>query len=331
MKRFDQLTELGKKRRLYKVVQLALQQYDLTIISIRYYTEATNILYLLKDNNGFLYACKIFEESSSKIEDNKAEAYFINQVDKLTSLNIPSIIPNNDGSDISIVNSDLFKQPIRIAIYKWLRGIDFDGHETPKRFFQLGQIMATMHEVTKKLKLPLGISPKKWDSIFYFRNEKPIFHTEQYKKYYKDEISFLQKTITYSDEKLLEFYKNTPPQLVHGDMNPWNIMLYKNQLRIVDFEDVILAYPVHDVAIFLYYYKYDQKFDYIKVKEQFFSGYKSITRTADFSQFDIDFLINARQLNFLNYILEVSDKPTEYINNNIPRVKEFIKQYNINI
>lgn len=328
MKQYSELTKLGKIRRLRKVVLLALEKYDIDVNKFEYLTEATNIFFKLTDKNGIRFAIKIFQEESSKIEDNLAEVYFIKQVQKNSDIIVPNVVKSKDNEYIISIDSKYTDITKRIAIYEWIEGYDLDGHESNERFYQLGQMCAKLHNATKSLTLPNNIHPKKWDKVFYYRDEKPVYKEKKYQQFLNDNYhKVMDFIIPYLNNKLNEFYDNVQPQLIHADLNPFNVKILKDEMRIIDFEEAMYGTPLQDFSIMLFYYRYDKNFNYEEVKKYFFDGYSSINQLPIFSEYDIELFINARTANFLNYALLIFDNPTEYVNRNIPRVEAFIEKY----
>jgi hypothetical protein len=58
-----------------------------------------------------------------------------------------------------------------------------------------------------------------------------------------------------------------------------------------------------------------------------FEGYSSFKKLPDFSEYELELLIAARRVNFLNYVLLVDDEPKEYIQTSIARIQGFIEKY----
>jgi Ser/Thr protein kinase RdoA (MazF antagonist) len=129
MKKFNELTELGKKRRMHEVAAKALEQYDIDVKSISYITEETNIFYKVVDTSGRKYALKIFQEESSKIEDNLAEVFLLEQVAKNSDITVPEIYRARDGSGVVWVDHKGFDLKKRVAVFDWLDGREIDGRE----------------------------------------------------------------------------------------------------------------------------------------------------------------------------------------------------------
>lgn len=316
------------------VAKLAIDRYDFKLKDLYFLAEETNILYKLTDTKGNTFLMKIFQENSSTLEDNHLEVYLMNLVSKRGGISIPSILPAADGSEIQEIKIDEGRSPVRVAIYSWLEGEDLDGNENEDRFIQLGELTARLHVATYGEKVPETFSPKRWDNVFYYKEDKMVYKQSEYQRYLSKEYHEVMDTIIpYLNSRLSEYYQMNERdlQLIHSDLNPWNVLVNGNEMHIIDFEDTLLGLPLHDIAILLYYYRFEEKFKYDNVKQLFFKGYEKIRPLPEFTEFDLDLLMTARRVNFLNYILLVSEDPSNFIEKNLLRVKEFIYKYKLSI
>lgn len=328
MKPYDQLTPGGKKRRLRKVVQLALEKYNIDFDYFEYMTEETSIFYKVFSKSGEKYALKIFQDASSTMEDNLCELFLIDTIAQKTDLKIPEVVKTKDKEGIVLIESVYTPTPKRITLYKWLEGIEADENETDDYFFKLGQMTAKLHEATKDVVVPSHLKPKRWDQVFYYRGEEAVYKEEKYQNFIDETFhETMDFVIPFLNDELKKYYKDNETQLIHGDLNPFNVMIDGDDLNLLDFEEAMDCLPVHDLGILLYYYRFDDNFDYEKVKRLVFDGYKTIRPLPDFTEYDIELLIIARRVNFLNYVLTFEEVPVDFIKVNIPRVREFLKKY----
>lgn len=326
MKDFDELTRLGRIRRSRKIVELALKMYNIDIRKLTFLTEDTNIFFKIVDSNEKKYAVKIYEELSSDINDSLTEMYMINLISEQTDIKVPSIVKNNSGDDITLVTSEYSKIQKRIAVYTWLDGKDLDGIETTARLEQLGGLVATMHKTSMQNSLPKDLKPKRHNKVLYYAGDDYFYRYDKHKHKVNDKyVEVMDYIIPYLDGKLEEIYKEQTPMLIHGDLNPYNVKVFKDEMRILDFEDAMYAMPVHDIAIILFYYRYSDKYEVYK--KALFNGYEKIMPLSGVSDEMIEMLIAARRVNFLNYILEINEKPQKYIETNLKRIEDYINKY----
>jgi Ser/Thr protein kinase RdoA (MazF antagonist) len=314
----------------YKNVALkALLAYDLEVSEVSFMCEETNVFFKVKTVSDELYALKIFQEASSKISDNLAEVFFIDVVKDKTDLNVPTVIKTKHDKEIVLVEDEEGKEK-RIALYEWLDGVEIDENETLETFYDIGKITATLHLGTKGVTYPTNITPKRWDKVFYYIGEEAEYMNDEYQKYVDERyIKVMDKIIPYLDKSLSALYDGQETQLIHGDLNPFNIMKNDEEYQIIDFEEAFDALPVHDLAIHFFYYEFDDRFEFEEVIREFMKGYHEIIPVTDFQFPEIEMLMTARRVNFLNYCLTVMEDPSKYIEKNIPRVEAFMEKYDI--
>lgn len=332
MKKYDELTAHGKKLRLRKIIEIGLQSYELDIKSFRFFEEATNMLYKLVDVNGTNYMLKVFDDVNSTLEDNWVEVFMIDACRDLASVPVPNVLAAKNGDEIISITSKYSEEAKRMIIYQWVDGHEFDEHETDEGFIALGNSMAVLHEATEKLSVPEHIKPKVFNKVYYFKDEKAVYKEDQYQKFLSPEYhEMMDKLVPFVDQELSKLYNKPGVQLIHGDINPWNILVDQGNIQIIDFEDTSLGYPIQDLGITLFYYRFDDNFDYEKVKKLLFEGYKQVRPLPDFTDFELEVIMMARRLNFMNYILLVSDDPKNYIETNVKRIYKVLDKIKVDI
>jgi Ser/Thr protein kinase RdoA (MazF antagonist) len=307
----------------------SLESYDVNPTSIDFFVEETNVFYKVqcKDETFML---KIFEEASSDINDNLAEVYFINQVASKTDIEVPTVLPNKYGKEITLVLDEQSEKTRRTALYTFLEGEPLYQNETPYWFEKLGETTAKLHNLSESLELPSSLHPKRWDKVFYYHDEVAVYNDPKYDTYFTTEDRvLLDWFIQYLDERLKELYIGSTTFIIHGDLNPWNVFIHEDAIRLIDFEEAMDATALHDLAILLFYYRYDTNFNYNDVKTSLFKGYERVRKLPDFTDFEIDLLIMARTANFINYVLLIWEDPKDYISSRLDRIRDFITTYNI--
>ncbi|MEI5905525.1 phosphotransferase [Bacillus spongiae] len=331
---YEQNSPLSKKEALQKVAELSAERYHLQVKQLEFLSDETNFLYKVIDSFGDVYALKIFEEEYSSLEDNLTEIFFMDIVNKTNHISAPRMIPGKDGEKLQVISSDYTSTPKYVSVYSWLDGEELEGNENDKRLVQLGELTAHLHNATYGISVPTELTPKMWNEVFYFKGEQAIYKQEEFQKHLSKEYhQIMDSIIPYLNNKLSSFYKNNIEdiQLIHGDLNPFNIKVQDEQMHIIDFADSMLGLPIHDLSIMLYYYKYNESLKFDEVKKLYFEGYRKIRDLPEVTDYELDLFMTARRVSFLNYILEVSEDPTNFIERNISRVKDFLKKYNIKL
>ncbi|MDP5276776.1 phosphotransferase enzyme family protein [Chengkuizengella axinellae] len=326
--------ETEQRKELDQIAELAADRYDLQIADMSYFTEETNTFYKITDVNGKSYALKIFQEESSTLEDNQVEIYFVNLVSQSDNISIPSIVSAKDGSQIQTIHSKYASTPKRVVLYTWVNGEDLDENENDQRFIKLGELTAQLHNATYRASIPTELSPRMWNKVFYYKGEEAVYKHKKHQKFLSSEFhDLMDHIIPYLNEKLSSYYENNinEVQLIHADLNPWNVRVDGEDMHILDFDDVMLGLPIHDFSNMLYYYRYNDNFDYHQIKKLFLQGYEKVRELPHFTEFDLELLMTGRRVNFMNYNILVNEDPKPFIETSIPRVKDFLKKYEIHL
>lgn len=313
------------------IATLAVANYNFKLQEIKFLAEETNILYKLTDDKGNPFILKIYQEDSCSLENILMEVYMMELVSQKGEVSVPFIMTAKDGSKIQEIKIDEDSEPKQVVVYSWLEGKELDGNENEERFVQLGELTAKLHNATYGATVPKTFSPKRWDSVFYYHQENVVYKDSKYQHFLTKEYhDIMDKIIPYLNHQLSSYYQKNEEnlQLIHSDLNPWNILVHEKAMHVIDFGDILLGLPQHDIAILLYYYRYEEEFNYKEVQQLFFKGYERVRPLPMFEEFDLELLMTARRVNFLNYILTVSEDPSNFIEKSLLRVKEFINTYN---
>lgn len=315
-----------EQEKFTNIAESALKKhYDGSFVSVKFFTKETSVIYQVRDSNCRKFALKIYEENYGHADDNLIELLVLEAIEEKGTVNTVRFIKNKDGQRVTIYQDESGTKH-RITLSTWLQGVDFKDNESEEYFFKLGQLLAELHTITKDITIPAGVKAKKWDEVFYFRDETAVYHDAKYDAIVNPEFKALMDTaIPLLNHKLKEIYHAETPQLLHGDLNPWNIKIHNKQLSVLDFEDAILGHPIHDIAILLFYYTKNKHFKCKFVKKYVLKGYTSINDVPYPPDDDIEWLMMARQVNFLNYILTLEGDHIAYIQEGLTKLKTFLK------
>ena len=101
--------------------------------------------------------------------------------------------------------------------------------------------------------------------------------------------------------------------------------MFEQGLYAFDFEDIMIGYPIQDIAIALYYVN-DQT-DYFKIRDAFEKGYASVLKYPETYDGEIEAFFIGRMLMFANYIIKLEDETDEDIEKRLARYESQISDY----
>ena len=112
-------------------------------------------------------------------------------------------------------------------------------------------------------------------------------------------------------------------QLLHGDLHDGNVLINGRQLSVFDFEDLMVGFPEHDLAVALYgpYYNRD---DLSAVVAAMRKGYERVAPWPIGDIEDLRPLFAARALGLVNFCLTMGDQLSNYVAILTDRVADFL-------
>ncbi len=328
MKPFHELTNRGKLRRLRTLVTDVLPAYDLEVKKVRFFTKETNTMFQVATEAGERYVMRIYSDEETTLRENDAEMFWLDAIIRDTDIKVCEPVRRRDGGYISVACVDGVPEERRCVLFKWVPGRPLAENLTPYGYYQLGQTLAKLHDHAQRLNpLPASIQPKQWDKVFYYPDEPVIYNTAPYRQYFPPErIALLDEVILRADSLFQQLYADSDGKmLIHGDLHFWNVHVYRGELYMIDFEDVMLGYPIQDVAVTLSYGR--DRPDYDDLRTAFREGYSSLRIWPGKGDSEIELLFAARTAMFINYVARVDPKPQSFIETRCERLKDYLRDF----
>jgi Ser/Thr protein kinase RdoA (MazF antagonist) len=325
VKPYTELSQRGQLRRLRGLALKALLDYDLDIQWVRFLTIATNTMFHLRTESGDRYVLRIYSDEETTLVENQAEMFWLQALKRDTGLKVSEPVPRRDGGMITTIKVPGVPVEKRCVLFKWVPGRALGNHLNPQNYWKLGQTIAGLHNHAESLRpLPLGIKPKRWDKVFYYPDEPVIYNIQEYRHLFPpDRIDLLNRVIERATEVFEALFANPNEQImIHGDIHYWNVHVYQGELYMIDFEDIMLGYPIQDLAITLYYGR-DRK-DYEALRTALQAGYASLRTWPESGNGQIETLMAARSVNFINYVARIDPSPQVYLQQRCQELERYL-------
>jgi Ser/Thr protein kinase RdoA (MazF antagonist) len=328
MKPFQELTRLGKIRRLRKVVLKALEAYDLQIAWVKFLTIATNTMFQIRSSDGEKFVLRIYSDEETTLKENQAEMFWLDALKRDTVLKVSEPISRRDGKYITIVSVPGVPDDRRCVLFKWVPGRPLESQLNSENYFKFGRALAKLHNHAYSLNpLPSHIQPKKWDKVFYYPDEPVVYHTPEYGHLFPPErIEFMERVIEQAEGLFAKLFADPNEQiLIYGDLHYWNVHVHRGELYVIDFEDINLGYPVQDVAVTLSYGQ--QRDGFHEWRTAFKEGYCSVRAWPGENEKTIATLDAARTVMFVNYVARIDPSPQAYIEEQSEALAQFLEKF----
>jgi Ser/Thr protein kinase RdoA (MazF antagonist) len=271
---------------------------------------------------------RIYSDEETTLRENQAEMFWLGALIRDTDIKVTEPVARRDGDYITIASAPGVPGERRCVLFKWIPGRTLENYLNPSNYYKYGQVLAKLHNHASTLKpLPAHINPKKWNKVFYYPDEPVVYNEPAYAHLFPNErIEILEEVIQRANQVFEELFADLDTQiLLHGDLHFWNVHLYRGDLYVIDFEDILLGYPVQDVAVTLSYGR--RRDGYQAWKAAFKQGYTSIRPWPSENERIMETLIAARSVMFINYVARISSSPGEYIDGRCKDLEKYIKTY----
>jgi Ser/Thr protein kinase RdoA (MazF antagonist) len=328
MKPYPELTRKGKIRRLRRLAVKVLKDYDLNVKWIKFLTIDTNTMFKVQSVAGDNFVLRIYSDEETTLRENQTEIFWLKALINDTDLKVSEPVPRKDGEYISLTSLPGVPGEKRCVLFKWIPGRALEKTLNAKNYYKLGETMAKLHDHAETLNpLPQFVQPKKWDKAFYYPDEPVIYNTAAYQHLFPPaRVDLIDQVIVIADAEFKRLYSREQGQIIiHGDLHYWNVHVYRGELFILDFEDVMLGYPQQDIAITFYYGR--QREDYLALREALTQGYTSLRTWPVERDGQLETLMAARSVNFINYVARIDPEPQEYIKERCGELMKFLAAY----
>jgi Ser/Thr protein kinase RdoA (MazF antagonist) len=300
MKNYWQLTQRGQARRLRKLVDKALLNYDLEIRSIRLVTKAFNGIFRLDATDGQKYALRVALPSNGhSVEHITSEMQFLNALSQAEDFSTPIPIPTKSGAWVTTVSDDGVPEARHCVICSWVDGVDLIKHISPPNWEKFGRLCARLHQVAATFRPPATFSIYTYDKIFPFEGEFILLDDKNRKFLTAEEFELLKMAVDKVQAEIEQLHSNKSAiRVTHGDLHHWNVQIARGKLGLIDFEDLIWAHPIQDIGTTLFYNRFAENYEALFAA--FKRGYTTIAPFPETYEGQVETHILARRLCVLN-------------------------------
>ncbi len=318
-KRWEQLTEAGKFRRLRPLALAALRHYDLEPLRLRLVGGFTNAIFRVDTADGPL-ALRIDYLQEHPDESAEVEAAWLDALANDTDLDVVRLVHARSGEPFVREEAVGVPGARRCTLFEWIPGRPLEDHMTPTQYRRLGSLSARLHLHGATFQPPRR--PMAMDTVFYWPTDPIVYRLPEHAHHFTgDRLELLERTIAAVEPA----YARLDPggaQIIHADLHMWNVHVYRNRMIALDFEDVAWGHPVQDVAITLFYGRSDPR--YPALRAAFEEGYRTVAPWPVEYPGQLEQFMAARTVMFINFVLNMDDGPTDFFDHAFERLRSFL-------
>ncbi|MEM7113480.1 MAG: phosphotransferase [Chloroflexota bacterium] len=329
MNPFNELTRLGKVRRLRPLAKEALTHYDIDIKQLRLLATDTNVLFRVDTHDKRSYVLRLTSPAEHRISEIEAEIMWLRALHEETDIGVSQPIKGKNGRFIQTLTAPGVPKPRYCVLFTWIPGVLLDDVMTPENYYKLGVVAAKLHQHAASFQPPSSFQPMRWDKVFYWPTEPYQLDEPKFAHHLPPERKALFKEMEQRIQAELErlHATNQPKHTLHGDLHMWNVKVYRGKLYPIDFEDLLWGYAVQDIAITLWYGRTDD--GYAEWRAAYKEGYSSVRPWPVEYDGQLELLMAGRRLMFVNYVVAAFDDQAaaEFLNRAEEKFRAYLAQF----
>lgn len=335
MKRLNELTQVGRGRRLRPVARALLKEYGMASPRLTQLTEASNIIYKVSDPKLGEFVLRVTAPKSCHgPEETRSEVAWLHALVEETEIGCPAPVARLDGDFVSEFDVPGERLSLCSSLFRWVPGRMLDDVLTPANVMRQGTLMARLHSHAATFAPPEAFRIRTYDSVFPYAAEgfaglEPLvlFNdgadaplTPKQRTTYLAAHTLIAREF----EKLLQSGESL--RVIHNDLHVWNVKVDRDRLYALDFEDMMWGYPVQDIATTLYYYRWREDFETLLAA--FRGGYEDVADWPESRAGQIETLIMGRALLLANFIAVSEDsEDISFAPEYLQRVEKRLRTY----
>lgn len=296
---FSVLTELGQARRLKPLAEAALAAYDLEWTELRLISNGWNCVFRIETPAGpsVIRISRPIPEADDRSVASEVE--FMSELATHTDIVVPALVRNGRGGLVTTAGAEGVPEPRECVVFGWLGGPDLALQVDLGSYRSLGALMGKMHRFAAEWTPSREFTTTDYDSALPYGEPLVVFEPGRADLCGLDEL--LHEATDATNARIAALRLERTSIVVHGDLHQWNVKIKRGVLSPFDFEDLLWAVPVLDVATSLYYVRNQE--DYLELARAFKAGYEQIRPWVEQEPGEIDRLMFARALDLLNAVL----------------------------
>ncbi|MBI9046079.1 MAG: phosphotransferase [Anaerolineaceae bacterium] len=331
MKPFEELTALGQVRRLNKMAQMAIKQYDLEVRKISSLWQLFNALFRVDTLDGRKYVLRINLPNLRSLPEIRSEMTWLAALHRDSDLLVPEPLQARNGELVTTIKMQGIPQSRHCAVFSWLPGKNLAASLSVENVRKQGRFLARLHQESENFQPPEGFWLKDLRELVHGDGLDWLSHgTKTSQLISAENREIFLRTAEPVKQALSDLYQQ--PQdlhVMHADFHQGNIKVHKGQLSALDFDDCSWGYFVQDIAIALYYLRRQAEFS--QFRQAFQQGYEEIKKWPEEYPGQIDTLMNTRAFLVIDFLIHsdnavIKEIIPRYIAAEIPFLQAFLQK-----
>ena len=270
---------------LSAIAREAVSNWGIDISELELLPLTENITFRVTETSGKRYVLRLHRPGYHSLGELESEHQWTHALRK-AEIDVPVPVTTTNGS---------YYCPIRVhgdiryaGMLKWVNGATMlsllgdkvDGAVAEKRFFQIGELLAKIHNQACSWEPPENFSRHAFNADGLFGKQPFWGRFWEARSTNEKQRQWLCR-VRDQLRAVLTRYGESPEtySLIHSDLHPGNVIVNGGQLHIIDFDDSGYGWHQYDLAVSLFNYRRHSQF--FLMQNSLFKGYRNHRHLSD--------------------------------------------------
>jgi Ser/Thr protein kinase RdoA (MazF antagonist) len=297
---FGELTERGQRLRLRALALDALGAYDLEVARCAYVARAFNTVFRVDATSGAKYALRVSPELRIHADDCElVEAAWTRALRIEAGVATPRAVQASDSAVVVQATREGVPGARTCVLFEWVSGRRLRERMSVDGVHATGAIAAVTHEHGARYTTRQPTGALVADRVLYFRLPNRLADLGS------SYGTALDEGLVRAQQALDDLWRHPPhaAHLLHGDVQPGNVMISRGRVTLIDFQDLIWGFEIQDLMTTLLALGPFEDRDALRAA--FRAGYETVRPWPESDPAVVAALAAARHLNVVNYCLNM--------------------------
>jgi len=304
--------------------------------TIELLNHSENSTYLVKQADGTKSILRVCRPGYHAKEEILGEITWLESIAKNTPIEVAMPILGKDGEHVQTLTLDGFDQPFNCVMFEFLEGempnVD-DEVKLANVFEKIGEITAHLHQLSidRWDTFQSNIRRHTWDYETILGEVPKWGRWQDGQGITPERAELYQQVSDVIRERLLRFGKGRERfGLIHADLRHANLLVDKDRVKLIDFDDCGYGWYLHDLAASL---TFIEDRPYVPdLVASWLKGYRKVRPLSEEEEREIPTFIMMRRLQMIAWIGSRDNETTrelgsKYTEDTDPMVVKYLETY----
>ncbi len=313
----EQLSRLAQIRRMRRLAQAAVAEYDLPPVRLTLMVHRFNTTFRVDTGDGERYVLRIHRAGTPTVETVWSELEWLAAIRRDTALEVPIPIATRSGDLLTVAHVPGVVAPHICVLLGWLPGKQIKRGLTPGHLERVGELMAHLQNHGAQWERPQGfvrgrvdypVKSAQWEDDPLAPHVLAGIHALVGESLSEAEAAKVTSILV--GVRAVEQELGKGPEvfgLIHADLHYFNLLFGGGVVRAIDFDDCGFGYVLYDFAVMLN--ELLDRADYASLRAGLLRGYRRVRPLSTELEARIDSFIALRQVQDALWVLEERTHP----------------------